>query len=116
MKVGTWAEAVDSLLLSATTYSFWCFRSIRDIAKTPCPVEANRTCSAPLRSAGCASVTAASPLMVWYSGASVTKLSWAWVRSVPIRSSSRYSGTWLANIVCRASWSPPLPVKPCSSP
>jgi hypothetical protein len=38
------------------------------------------------------------------------------VDPVPIWSSSWYSGTWLANIVCRASWSPPSPVKPCSSP
>ena len=37
MNVGTWAEAVDSLLLSATTYSFWCLRSIREKAKTPGP-------------------------------------------------------------------------------
>ena len=40
MNVGTSAEAADSLLLSATTYSFWCLRSIRENAKIPGPSEA----------------------------------------------------------------------------
>jgi len=114
--VGTAAVAGASLLFNATTYSRCCLRSIRENAYTPGPAEESRLCCTPSRSAGCRSVTEASAAIDLYSGCDGEKFATACVELVPSRSSSRYSGTRDANSVCRASWSPPGPVKPCSSP
>ena len=114
--VGKVAVFAVSALFAATTYSTFLLAEIRLKAKTPGPVSAYRVTWAPSASVGCFSRSFESAAMCWYSGCLVSKLAAAVVASVPIRSLSLYDATRDGNMSSRASWSPPSPVKPCSSP
>ena len=113
---GSPRSARYSALLSATTYSTCSRGRGARTRRSPRPSSERRCCCAPSRSAGWSRVSRASPAIAGTAGGSG--------RSSPAPSSRRCrSGrrrctrrTWLGNMSWRASWSPPSPMKPCSSP
>ncbi len=114
-KVSSVTVFASAALFTATRYSTCSLASIRENAYTPGPSAAYRSTCAPSASAGLSLRSFASPAMPRYSSPSLPYRSCE-PGVPPITASLLYDGVFEANMSCRASLSPPAPVKPCSSP